>query len=125
MPRQKYLRFYGDLELRVEQIQPHLWGVLVYDPRIQYSDAFGARDEETAKEAAIATAFNASLPFQPPDTNWRNCSVDPDEQWDEKLKELGFRGYRYGLDIFDSQGRILPRDPGAAQSRRCLRKDRP
>jgi hypothetical protein len=103
--RPKFLRFYGTLELRVEQIAPHEWGGSICSPfpipgetvQLGYTcDPFTSLTEDAAKHGALATAANkmrgAPMP-EGSDPEWRTCSDIADESWSKTHAEHGFRGY--------------------------------
>jgi hypothetical protein len=107
MPTPKFLRNYGSLTLRVIQRWPGKWyattlqeiyvidgsGKPIRKPSRNWNPTTSAY-ESGAKHAAIATA--SSLIGPPPngsDTEWRDLSDDPDEDWNAKLEKLEFPGY--------------------------------
>jgi hypothetical protein len=118
LDRPKFLRHYGPLQLRVEQIGPHLWVGSVYlglwpkqtpDGSIQYvhrwdDPLFTGLTEEAVKRGALATALRKIDPAPDgSDNEWRNLSDIPDENWSRTLSALDFPGYpaREGMERWD------------------------
>jgi hypothetical protein len=103
--RPKFLRHYGPLQLRVEQIGPDLWVGLIYlGAWPGWWDPFTALTEEAAKRGALATAFNRFGPApEGSDDYWRSLSDIPDADWAITLASLGFPGYpaREGMQRWD------------------------
>jgi hypothetical protein len=111
--RPKFLRYYGALELRVEQIGPRLWGgsicsgpLAIPGEMVQLGytcDPFTALSEDAAKHGALATAANhlrgAPVP-EGSDPEWRTCSDMTDETWAKTHSDHGFCGYpeREGME---------------------------
>jgi hypothetical protein len=112
--RPKFLRHYGSLQLRVEQIGPDLWVGSVYlglHPQrtpdgSELSAHFWERPftdltEECAKRDALATAHYRIGPAPDgSDPEWRCLSDISEENWLSTLKRLGFPGYpeREGME---------------------------
>jgi hypothetical protein len=109
----KFLRFYGALELRVEQIGPNEWGGSVCtgtfliqnpgdNPQCGYNwDPFTALTEVAAKDGALATAAH-SIGTAPngSDKEWRDLSDIPNDDWSKTFRDRGFPGYpkREGME---------------------------
>jgi hypothetical protein len=112
--RPKFLRYYGVLQLRVEQIGPRLWVGSVYlgcwpqqspDGSVQYvhrwDPPFTGLTEEAVKRGTLATALRKIDPAPDgSDNEWRNLSDMPDEDWSRTLNNLEFPGYpeREGME---------------------------
>lgn len=112
--RPKFLRYYGGLQLRVEQIGPDLWVGSIYigclpptpthgsdEPMHLWDPPFTSLTEEDTKRAALATAFHRIGPApKGSDEEWRCLSDIADEDWSRTLRDLGFPGYpaREGME---------------------------
>jgi hypothetical protein len=107
MPRTKFLCQYGDLELRVEQMGPHIWHGAVDHPicvpkqddpstLVHFWGRFTCRTEECVKRCAMITGEKLVGPVpKSSEEEWRDCS-DEDESWDRILKKRNFPGYLQG-----------------------------
>jgi hypothetical protein len=126
MNRPKFLRYYGAVneggitqpfgvvQLRVEQIGPHLWGGALYKgcwpvPNLDGSDGlahvwdrFTALTEEAAKHAAWATATNLFGPARgDADEDWRCCTDASEESWTAGMQAIAFPGKYPGHEGMD------------------------
>ena len=111
--RAKFLRHYGALRLRVEQIGPQLWVGSVYAGCWQLQtpnesvrpghvwERFTALTEEAAKVGALETACKRIGPAPDgSDKEWRCLSDIPEDDWSRTLNGLGFPEYpeREGME---------------------------
>jgi hypothetical protein len=97
-PTPKYLSHYHDLELRIEQIGPHLWGACCLDRGIWSTWTSIGLEPDAAKRDAETTARNRLLDQgrRCDDVpHWQNCSDLPDANWDSRMASLGFRQHDY------------------------------
>src|SRR6478752_4683260 len=111
--RPKFLRHYSsEVQLRVEQIGPDLWGGAMCDGRWVVDSAlqsprwhvFTELSEKIAKRSAMAMAFNIIGPaFIDSDKDWRCLSNMPDEEWFKSMNALGFTEYvgHEGIERWD------------------------
>ena len=134
--RAKFLRHYGPLQLRVEQIGPQLWAgsVCVAVPQqlpsgeielLHSWERFTDLTEEAAKRDAMATAqHNIGPAPEGSDNEWRCLSDMPDEDWSRTLHRLGFPGYpeREGMEmewlLNDSPSRVCSSNRGSSIGQR-------
>lgn len=103
MDRPKFLRFYRDLELRVEQIGPNEWGSVLYGgygcliegaaPAHQWIQAASDLTESAAKVGIFEVACKLKDREEGADSNWRDLSDLPDDDWNRKMIDRDFRGY--------------------------------
>ena len=95
MTRQKFLAFYHDHELRIEELGEHYWGgsCELRWPGKRW-EVWTDPTLDSAKHSALATARNmlTDLPVLN-EVAWRDLSDLTDEKWTRSLTERDHPGY--------------------------------
>ena len=90
MPKPKCLSFYRGRELRIEQLDAHLWGCSceVVPPGLSWNLWTSLGDLEAAKKTALITAQNLIGGHPHPQSlEWRDMSDIDDDEWETIMRE--------------------------------------
>ena len=92
MPK-KFLAFYDNLQLRLEELSEHSWQCYVLEQPVDYGygpsyscERFTACSEQDAKQGAEATIRNR-FPKLKKELVWRDLSDISDKEWRDAFKE--------------------------------------